>query len=77
MTVATRLPAGLGAGGGWRGTVRPLPAGGWLDVLTGTTHPGPQLPLAELTRRLPVALLVPAGTAAAVMPVSRSADRAG
>ena len=77
VTVATRLPAGLTAGGGWRGTVLPLPAGSWLDVLTGTTHPGPRPPLAELTRRLPVALLVPAGTAAAVMPVSRSADRAG
>jgi (1->4)-alpha-D-glucan 1-alpha-D-glucosylmutase len=59
VTVATRLPAGLAASGGWRGTVLPLPAGGWRDVLTGTVHTGPRPPLAELTRRLPVALLVP------------------
>jgi (1->4)-alpha-D-glucan 1-alpha-D-glucosylmutase len=64
VTVATRLPAGLAAAGGWRGTVLPLPAGpagagGWQDVLTGTVHRAPAPPLAELTRRLPVALLVP------------------
>jgi malto-oligosyltrehalose synthase len=60
VTVVTRLPAGLAAGGGWRGTVLPLPPGDWRDVLTGTRYPGPRPPLVELTRRLPVALLVPA-----------------
>jgi (1->4)-alpha-D-glucan 1-alpha-D-glucosylmutase len=63
VTVATRLPAGLAAAGGWAGTVLPLPASGWRDVLTGVTHAGPRPSLAELTRRLPVALLVPAAAA--------------
>lgn len=60
VTVATRLPRGLRRSGGWRGTVLPL-AGHWRDVLTGLTHSGPELPLASLTSRLPVALLEPAG----------------
>ncbi len=62
VTVATRLPAGLRGRGGWDGTVLPLGQGPWQDLLTGVVHPGPRLPLAALTRRLPVALLVPAGT---------------
>jgi len=69
VTVATRLPAGLRGRGGWDGTVLTLPGqpGGpppglaWRDLLTGVVHPGPQVPLAALTQRLPVALLVPAG----------------
>ena len=32
----------------------------WRDVLTGAVHMGGRLPLAQLTERLPVALLVPA-----------------
>src|SRR5581483_5302569 len=65
VTVATRLPAGLAAAGGWAGTVLPLPGpgSGWCDVLTGATHTGPRPRLAELTRHLPVALLIPAATA--------------
>jgi (1->4)-alpha-D-glucan 1-alpha-D-glucosylmutase len=59
VTVATRLPVGLRRRGGWAGTVLPLPAPGWVDVLTGDRYGGDQVPLAELTRRLPVALLVP------------------
>jgi (1->4)-alpha-D-glucan 1-alpha-D-glucosylmutase len=65
VTVATRLPAGLRRRGGWEGTVLQLPrpgAGpgpGWRDVLTGQVHDGGRVPLAGLTRRLPVALLVP------------------
>ncbi len=35
VTVATRLPAGLQRAGGWRDTTLPLPAGLWIDVLTG------------------------------------------
>jgi (1->4)-alpha-D-glucan 1-alpha-D-glucosylmutase len=67
VTVATRLPAGLRRRGGWAGTFLRLPAAaragggagtGWRDVLTGQVHDGEQVPLAELTRRLPVALLV-------------------
>jgi (1->4)-alpha-D-glucan 1-alpha-D-glucosylmutase len=68
VTVATRLPAGLARCGGWADTALPLPGGCWRDVLTGTLHRGARPPLAGLTRRLPVALLVPAddrpGTAA-------------
>jgi (1->4)-alpha-D-glucan 1-alpha-D-glucosylmutase len=64
VTVATRLPAGLRRRGGWQDTVLTLAdekwAGeAWADLLTGAVHRGPAVPLAELTSRLPVALLVP------------------
>ncbi|MCW2907081.1 MAG: malto-oligosyltrehalose synthase, partial [Actinomycetia bacterium] len=59
VTVATRLPAGLRSGGGWAGTVLPLPhAGPWRDLLTGASHPGERPLLSDLLHRLPVALLV-------------------
>jgi (1->4)-alpha-D-glucan 1-alpha-D-glucosylmutase len=63
VTVATRLPAGLRGRGGWSGTVLPLGgrAAAWVDVLTETVYEGENLPLAGLTRSLPVALLVPEG----------------
>ena len=64
VTVATRLPGGLRRRGGWADTVLPLPAGPWRDVLTGTTHAGPRPLLSSLTKRLPVALLVPGRPAA-------------
>jgi len=55
ITVATRLPAGLTARGGWGDTELALPPGEWHDALTGT----PASPrLAELLATLPVALLV-------------------
>ena len=61
VTVATRLPAGLRQGGGWAGTVLPLPhPGPWRDLLTGAAHPGARPLLPDLLQRLPVALLVPA-----------------
>ncbi|HEY0804214.1 MAG TPA: malto-oligosyltrehalose synthase, partial [Pseudonocardiaceae bacterium] len=57
VAVATRLPVGLAAHGGWRETVLPLPEGTWTDVLTGTEVD--RLPaLGELLARYPVALLV-------------------
>lgn len=64
VTVATRLPVGLRDRGGWAGTTLslsalPAAAPSWVDVLTGAEHSGDQVQLAELTRRLPVALLVP------------------
>jgi malto-oligosyltrehalose synthase len=59
VTVATRLPVGLLRRGGWQDTVLPLPGGSWVNLLTGTAHRGPAIPLSELTGRLPVALLVP------------------
>ncbi|MGK3203815.1 malto-oligosyltrehalose synthase [Amycolatopsis sp. MEPSY49] len=51
----TRLPIGLEAGGGWRGTVLPLPDGVWTDVLTGRDATSD---VATLFDRYPVALLV-------------------
>jgi (1->4)-alpha-D-glucan 1-alpha-D-glucosylmutase len=59
VTVVTRLPAGLRRRGGWADTALPLPDLHWRDVLTGVRHAGTSPPLAELTRRLPVALLIP------------------
>jgi (1->4)-alpha-D-glucan 1-alpha-D-glucosylmutase len=59
VTVVTRLPAGLRRRGGWADTVLPLPEVHWRDVLTGVRHAGTRPPLDELTRRLPVALLIP------------------
>jgi maltooligosyltrehalose synthase len=59
VTVVTRLPAGLRRRGGWADTVLPLPELHWRDVLTGVRHAGLRPPLAELTWRLPVALLIP------------------
>jgi (1->4)-alpha-D-glucan 1-alpha-D-glucosylmutase len=59
VTVATRLPAGLRRRGGWADTVLPLPELHWRDVLTGARHAGLSPLLSELTRRLPVALLIP------------------
>ncbi len=55
ITVATRLPVGLEAAGGWGDTTLTLPPGRWHDALTGA----PASPrLADLLRDLPVALLV-------------------
>ena len=63
VTVATRLPVGLRARGGWSDTVLPLAgsARGWLDVLTGAVFRGDSLLLGDVTGALPVALLVPEG----------------
>jgi malto-oligosyltrehalose synthase len=59
VTVVTRLPAGLRRRGGWADTALPLPQLHWRDVLTGVRHAGLRPLLSELTRRLPVALLIP------------------
>ncbi|GAA4901669.1 malto-oligosyltrehalose synthase [Streptomonospora salina] len=66
VAVATRLPVGLAAAGGWGDTSLPLPGGSgpWTDALTGRVllpqrtdgYCGP--PLADLLDRYPVALLV-------------------
>lgn len=55
ITVATRLPVGLAAAGGWGDTVLDLPEGRWHDVLTGTDTDGK---LADVLATHPVALLV-------------------
>jgi (1->4)-alpha-D-glucan 1-alpha-D-glucosylmutase len=60
VAVATRLPIGLAARGGWSDTVLALPAGAsdWIDVLTGESV-GTAIPrMADLLARYPVALLV-------------------
>ncbi|NYE35261.1 (1-_4)-alpha-D-glucan 1-alpha-D-glucosylmutase [Nocardioides cavernae] len=55
ITVATRLPVGLAAAGGWGDTVLDLPEGRWHDLLTGLDTDGR---LADLLAVHPVALLV-------------------
>ncbi len=55
ITVATRLPVGLGLAGGWGDTTLTLPTGRWHDVLTGTSTDGR---LADLLDTHPVALLI-------------------
>ena len=63
VTVATRLPVGL-RGPGRLVRYRPAARGrarGWVDVLTGAVFRGERLLLADVTRALPVALLVPEG----------------
>jgi (1->4)-alpha-D-glucan 1-alpha-D-glucosylmutase len=58
VAVATRLPIGLRARGGWGDTTLPLPGDGpWTDVIGGTTVTGRHAPLAQLLSRYPVALL--------------------
>ena len=57
LTVATRLPAGLQALGGWQDTDLFLPHGPWTDVLTGRPMAGGRTPVAELLDQFPVALL--------------------
>jgi (1->4)-alpha-D-glucan 1-alpha-D-glucosylmutase len=60
VAVATRLPVGLAAHGGWGDTVLPLPDGSadWHDVVTDTAVDGAAPQLADLLARYPVALLV-------------------
>jgi (1->4)-alpha-D-glucan 1-alpha-D-glucosylmutase len=58
VTVVTRLPAGLRRRGGWADTTLPMPELHWRDVLTGVRHAGLRPLLSDLTRRLPVALLI-------------------
>jgi (1->4)-alpha-D-glucan 1-alpha-D-glucosylmutase len=60
ITVATRLPVGLAAGGGWETTLMDIPSGRWRDVITGAvlTSSAAGLPVSDALRSLPVALLV-------------------
>ena len=57
ITVATRLPVGLAARGGWDRAVVVLPEGRWRDALTGRELAGGQVLLADLLEDWPVALL--------------------
>ena len=58
IPVATRLPAGLAARGGWGDTVLLAPPGRYVDALTRRAFEGESLVLAELLERYPVALLL-------------------
>jgi len=57
ITVATRLPVGLEASGGWGQAILVLPSGGYTDVLTGRSHSG-EVRLADLLTGYPVSLLL-------------------
>ena len=60
VAVATRLPVGLAAAGGWRDTVLPLPDGAadWWDVITGAPVAESSPRMDQLLAHYPVALLV-------------------
>jgi len=57
VTLATRLPVGLEAEGGWRDTVVLLPQRPVVDVITGREFEGGELLVSDLLWRYPVALL--------------------
>ena len=59
VTLATRLPIGLAARGGWADTTLAVPDGDWTDALTGTpvTVADGRLVVADVLDRYPVALL--------------------
>jgi (1->4)-alpha-D-glucan 1-alpha-D-glucosylmutase len=57
VTVATRLPVGLAARGGWRDTTLGLSPGPWLDVISGRRF-ADGVRMADLLDKYPVALLV-------------------
>ncbi|WP_405218500.1 malto-oligosyltrehalose synthase [Agrococcus sp. Ld7] len=59
VAVATRLPIGLDARGGWGDTTLQLPdgEGRWRELLTGRELDGGTVRLADLLEALPVALL--------------------
>ncbi|MDJ0456133.1 malto-oligosyltrehalose synthase [Arthrobacter sp. NQ7] len=58
LTLATRLPAGLDAAGGWRDTAVDLPVA-MGDELTGAAYGPGRVSVAEVLGTYPVALLVP------------------
>ncbi len=58
ITVATRLPHGLAARGGWDGTTLDLPEGSWRDALGTATGLVGAIALEQVLDGLPVALLV-------------------
>lgn len=57
VTVATRLPLGLAARGGWADTTLTLPAGEWVDAVTGRPFTDDAL-VGDVLADLPVALLL-------------------
>lgn len=62
ITIATRLPVGLAARGGWGATTVELPPGQWVDLLTDRRFrpdAAGEVEVAHLLADYPVALLVP------------------
>lgn len=59
VTVASRLPATLRRDGGWRDTAVTLPAGIWVDALSGREHAGAEVAMGDVLSGTSVALLVP------------------
>jgi (1->4)-alpha-D-glucan 1-alpha-D-glucosylmutase len=57
IALATRLPVGLSARGGWGDTTVLLPLGPFVEQLTGRTFTGGETPVSELLADYPVALL--------------------
>ena len=57
IALATRLPLGLAARGGWGDTTVLLPLGPFVEQLTGRTFEGGETPVSELLADYPVALL--------------------
>jgi (1->4)-alpha-D-glucan 1-alpha-D-glucosylmutase len=68
VTIATRLPVGLEARGGWGDTTVLLPGHPFEDVITGSRVEGGEVRLAEVLARYPVALLIPASPEDAAAP---------
>jgi len=60
IALATRLPAGLAGRGGWGDTAVLVPGRRWRDAVGGAVVEGPEIRVADLLSRYPVALLVPA-----------------
>jgi (1->4)-alpha-D-glucan 1-alpha-D-glucosylmutase len=60
ITLATRMPVALAAAGGWGDTRVMLSGHALVDVISGRTHAGGIVPLADLFEKYPVALLAPA-----------------
>jgi (1->4)-alpha-D-glucan 1-alpha-D-glucosylmutase len=60
VTLATRLPIGLIAVGGWADTTIAVSGRSYIDVLTQNRFDGPILRVADVLARYPVALLVAA-----------------
>ncbi|WP_307804401.1 malto-oligosyltrehalose synthase [Micromonospora echinofusca] len=59
VTVATRLPVGLAARGGWGNSALSLPVNEVTELFTGRVYSGDRIPLADLLDHYPVALLTP------------------
>ena len=57
VTLATRLPVGLAARGGWGSTTVLLPQRSIVDVITGVEYEGGELEVGLLLRQYPVAIL--------------------